>query len=97
MCLLCRRVVPLRMQMEYNLLVPYTSNRTRNVRLLRRGPPTNFGFGFSIRGGREHGTGFFVSAVEVNSEAHQQGLRVSTGDVTTPGGVSKAHGCHVKQ
>ncbi|KAF4524540.1 hypothetical protein B566_EDAN002813, partial [Ephemera danica] len=71
-----RRVVPLRLQMDYNLVVPYTSNRTRTVRLLRRGPPAAVGFGFSIRGGREHGTGFFVSAVELNSEAHLQGLRI---------------------
>ncbi|XP_046673575.1 uncharacterized protein LOC124362804 isoform X3 [Homalodisca vitripennis] len=32
--------------------------------------------GFSLRGGREHGTGFFVSAVEKGSEAHLQGLMV---------------------
>lgn len=38
----------------------------------RHGP----GLGFSLRGGREHGTGFFVSAVEVSSEAHRQGLKV---------------------
>uniref|UniRef100_A0A1B6LG89 PDZ domain-containing protein n=2 Tax=Graphocephala atropunctata TaxID=36148 RepID=A0A1B6LG89_9HEMI len=32
--------------------------------------------GFSLRGGREHGTGFFVSAVEKGSEAYLQGLMV---------------------
>jgi hypothetical protein len=32
--------------------------------------------GFSVRGGREHGTGFFVSHVEPASEAQRQGLRV---------------------
>ncbi|XP_054265919.1 uncharacterized protein LOC128988555 isoform X1 [Macrosteles quadrilineatus] len=32
--------------------------------------------GFSLRGGREHGTGFFVSAVERGSEAYLQGLMV---------------------
>ncbi|XP_059478586.1 harmonin isoform X2 [Neocloeon triangulifer] len=69
-----RRIVPLSQQMEYNLLVPYTSNRTRNVELQRRGP--SYGFGFSIRGGREHGTGFFVSFVEANSEAFFQGLKI---------------------
>ncbi|XP_069675086.1 harmonin isoform X2 [Periplaneta americana] len=53
--------------------------RIRTVRLHRRlvanhgGPPN---FGFSVRGGREHGTGFFVSAVEQGSEAHCQGLRI---------------------
>lgn len=54
--------------------------RTRTIVLHRRltgnhhGPPN---FGFSVRGGREHGTGFFVSAVEQGSEAHCQGLKVS--------------------
>ncbi|XP_021925111.1 uncharacterized protein LOC110832430 isoform X3 [Zootermopsis nevadensis] len=53
--------------------------RMRTIRLHRRltgnhpGPPN---FGFSVRGGREHGTGFFVSAVEQGSEAHCQGLKI---------------------
>ncbi|PNF22296.1 hypothetical protein B7P43_G02935, partial [Cryptotermes secundus] len=53
--------------------------RTRIILLHRRltgnhhGPPN---FGFSVRGGREHGTGFFVSAVEQGSEAHCQGLKI---------------------
>lgn len=38
-------------------------------------PPT---FGFSVRGGREHSTGFFVSHVEPASEAYNQGLKVNT-------------------
>ncbi|XP_035772891.1 uncharacterized protein LOC118456341 [Anopheles albimanus] len=33
-------------------------------------------FGFSIRGGLEYGTGFFVSAIERDSEADRQGLKV---------------------
>ncbi|XP_053689280.1 serine-rich adhesin for platelets [Sabethes cyaneus] len=33
-------------------------------------------FGFSVRGGLEYGTGFFVSAVESDSEAERQGLKV---------------------
>lgn len=63
------------------------SSRVRTVRLVRpiHGtlPPPGLTFrhgpslGFSIRGGREHGTGFFVSHVETGSEAHRQGLRVS--------------------
>ncbi|XP_062700480.1 PDZ domain-containing protein 7 isoform X2 [Aedes albopictus] len=59
-----------------------SSQRVRLVRLTR---PQSYAhghfngggnFGFSIRGGLEYGTGFFVSAVEKNSEADQQGLRV---------------------
>ncbi|XP_072159723.1 uncharacterized protein [Bemisia tabaci] len=50
----------------------------RSVRLSKR---HGFGaaqpsLGFSIRGGHEHGTGFFISAVENGSEAHSQGLKV---------------------
>ncbi|XP_071452653.1 uncharacterized protein [Hetaerina americana] len=71
------RLVPPRLQMEYNLLAPYTSSRVRTVRLVRSvGSPMSGSavFGFSIRGGREHGTGFFVS--EVGSDARSAGLRV---------------------
>ena len=50
--------------------------RVRVVRLLRprKAAPA---FGFSLRGGREYATGFFISKVELNSEAHLQGLKVS--------------------
>lgn len=62
-------------------------SRVRTVRLVRPPcggtlPPPGLtcrhgpGLGFSVRGGREHGTGFFVSQVEVGSEAHRQGLKV---------------------
>ncbi|KAJ3659498.1 hypothetical protein Zmor_011183 [Zophobas morio] len=53
-------------------------NRHRNGAL----PPPNATYrhgpslGFSVRGGREHGTGFFVSHVEQGSEAYRQGLKV---------------------
>ncbi|KAF6199796.1 hypothetical protein GE061_006094 [Apolygus lucorum] len=46
----------------------------RSVRLNRRPPPAKLGF--SLRGGKEHGTGFFITAVEPNSEAFNQGLMV---------------------
>lgn len=62
------------------------TNRIRTVRLVRplhhNLPPPSLtckhgpSLGFSVRGGREHGTGFFVSHVEPASEAHRQGLRV---------------------
>ncbi|XP_031763240.2 uncharacterized protein LOC113523624 isoform X2 [Galleria mellonella] len=55
--------------------VPAAERRVRVVRLLRprRAAPA---FGFSLRGGREYATGFFVSKIEFNSEAHLQGLKV---------------------
>ncbi|ETN58810.1 harmonin [Anopheles darlingi] len=70
---------------------PGTGNaqpRIRIVRLvrpqshaaLRSAPPSvptsGANFGFSIRGGLEYGTGFFVSAIERDSEADRQGLKV---------------------
>ncbi|TMW45248.1 hypothetical protein DOY81_009672 [Sarcophaga bullata] len=33
-------------------------------------------YGFSVRGGKEFSTGFFVSSVDRNSEAEQKGLRI---------------------
>ncbi|CAF4954505.1 unnamed protein product [Pieris macdunnoughi] len=49
--------------------------RVRVIRLLRprKAAPA---FGFSLRGGKEYATGFFVSKVEHSSEAHLQGLKV---------------------
>lgn len=49
--------------------------RVRTVTLIRR---PGVRLGFSLRGGKEHGTGFFVTAVEPNTEASQQGLLVSS-------------------
>ncbi|KAK8740435.1 hypothetical protein OTU49_002907 [Cherax quadricarinatus] len=46
--------------------------RIKLVRLVRRNGES---YGFSLRGGREHGTGFFISHVEPGSEAFLQGLR----------------------
>lgn len=50
-------------------------SRVKVVKLVRRHGES---YGFSLRGGREHGTGFFISHVEQGSEAFHQGLRVST-------------------
>ena len=48
-------------------------NTTKCV-LLRRNQ--EIGFGFSIRGGVEHGTGIFISNINRYSDAHAQGLQV---------------------
>ncbi|XP_071534307.1 uncharacterized protein [Panulirus ornatus] len=48
------------------------AGRVKVVRLVRRNGES---YGFSLRGGREHGTGFFISHVEPGSEAFLQGLR----------------------
>ena len=47
---------------------------TRTVQLARR---RDGSLGFSLRGGREHGTGVYISQVEPNSSAQLHGLKVS--------------------
>lgn len=51
---------------------PHTGNRNN----LTLGHPPFSSYGFSIRGGREFGTGFFVSSVVKGSEADLKGLQV---------------------
>ncbi|XP_011290677.2 myb-like protein I [Musca domestica] len=60
-----------------------TSTRIRLVRLFRPHtrrvlvtPGATPSYGFSVRGGKEYNTGFFVSNVDRNSEAEQKGLRI---------------------
>lgn len=53
---------------------PHTGNRNN----LTLGHPPFSSYGFSLRGGREFGTGFFVSNVVKGSEADLKGLQ--TGD-----------------
>ena len=48
----------------------------RTVQLTRRRDDGSLGF--SVRGGREHGTGVFVSHVVPNSDAQLHGLKVSS-------------------
>lgn len=48
---------------------PHTANLTI-------GHPLISSFGFSLRGGREFGTGFFISNVMKGSEADVKGLRI---------------------
>ena len=49
-------------------------SRIRSVKLKRSSPEEPFGF--SVRGGHEHGTGIFVSHVEPRSIAHKSRLKV---------------------
>ena len=53
---------------------PKRKNASTKVLLLRR--HREIGFGFSIRGGVEHGTGIFVSKINRYSDAYAQGLQV---------------------
>lgn len=50
--------------------------RNRNNNSLTIGHPPFSSYGFSLRGGREYGTGFFVSSVVKGSEADLKGLQI---------------------
>lgn len=54
------------------LMRPHTGNRSN----LTLGHPPFSSYGFSLRGGREFGTGFFVSSVVKGSESDLKGLLV---------------------
>ena len=49
-------------------------NRAIKELILKRHP--EIGFGFSVRGGIEHGTGIFISSIHQYSDAISQGLQV---------------------
>ena len=52
--------------------------KQKEKKLILSRHPKN-GFGFSIRGGKEHGTRIYISGVNTYAKAYQQGLTV--GDV----------------
>jgi hypothetical protein len=52
---------------------PHTTGNHANLTI---GHPLISSFGFSLRGGREYGTGFFISNVMKGSEADVKGLKV---------------------
>ncbi|KAG5683612.1 hypothetical protein PVAND_012885 [Polypedilum vanderplanki] len=52
---------------------PHTGTNHANLTI---GHPLISSFGFSLRGGREFGTGFFISNVYKGSEADMKGLKV---------------------
>lgn len=65
------------------LLRPHTGNRNN----LTLGHPPFSSYGFSLRGGREYGTGFFVSSVVKGSEADLKGLQVGDQIIRVGGGT----------
>ena len=54
----------------------YPKRKTNSTKLLFLRRKEEVGFGFSIRGGVEHGTGIFVSSVNKYSDAYTQGLQI---------------------
>ena len=59
----------------------------RNIYMEQMGPRQKTGLGFYIRGGKEHGTGIFVSYVDTGSVAQKQGL-VAGDQIVSVNGIS---------
>lgn len=66
---------------------PHTGNKNN----LTFGHPPFSSFGFSLRGGREYGTGFFVSNVVKGSEADLKGLQVGDQIVRVGGSTGNSY------
>jgi harmonin len=65
---------------------PHTGNQSN----LTFGHPPFSSYGFSIRGGREYGTGFFISNVARGSEADLKGLTVGD-QIVRVGGITGSY------
>ena len=64
-----RKLIPTKQQMLYDSLLPHAAAAVdARIRVIRIAPKTlNQPLGFSVRGGFEHGIGFYVSEVERDS------------------------------
>uniref|UniRef100_A0A3P8WHN0 Usher syndrome 1C n=1 Tax=Cynoglossus semilaevis TaxID=244447 RepID=A0A3P8WHN0_CYNSE len=68
-----RPLIPLKHQVEYDLLTPKRSRKLKEVRLDR----TNHeGLGLSVRGGLEFGCGLYISQIVKDGQAANVGLQV---------------------
>ncbi|KAK0151595.1 Harmonin [Merluccius polli] len=68
-----RPLIPLKHQVEYDLLTPKKSRKLKEVRLNRTHPD---GLGLSVRGGLEFGSGLFISQIVTDGQAGNVGLQV---------------------
>ncbi|XP_056138604.1 harmonin [Lampris incognitus] len=68
-----RPLIPLKHQVEYDLLTPKRSRKLKEVRLDRTHPE---GLGLSVRGGLEFGCGLFISQIIKDGQAGTVGLQV---------------------
>ncbi|XP_075894132.1 harmonin isoform X1 [Nelusetta ayraudi] len=68
-----RPLIPLKHQVEYDLLTPKRSRKLKEVRLDRT---HREGLGLSVRGGLEFGCGLYISQIVKDSQAWNVGLQV---------------------
>uniref|UniRef100_A0A3Q1GQ99 Harmonin n=1 Tax=Acanthochromis polyacanthus TaxID=80966 RepID=A0A3Q1GQ99_9TELE len=68
-----RPLIPLKHQMEYDLLTPKRSRKLKEVRLDRT---HRDGLGLSVRGGLEFGSGLYISQIVKDGQADNVGLQV---------------------
>uniref|UniRef100_A0A4W5KM23 Harmonin n=1 Tax=Hucho hucho TaxID=62062 RepID=A0A4W5KM23_9TELE len=68
-----RPLIPLKHQVEYDLLTPKRSRKLKEVRLDRTHPE---GLGLSVRGGLEFGCGLFISQIVKDGQAGNSGLQM---------------------
>ncbi|XP_067445350.1 harmonin isoform X4 [Thunnus thynnus] len=68
-----RPLIPLKHQVEYDLLTPKRSRKLKEVRLDRT---NRDGLGLSVRGGLEFGCGLYISQIVKDGQAGNVGLQV---------------------
>ncbi|XP_059917527.1 harmonin [Gadus macrocephalus] len=68
-----RPLIPLKHQVEYDMLTPKKSRKLKEVRLNRTHPD---GLGLSVRGGLEFGSGLFISQIVKDGQAGNVGLQI---------------------
>ncbi|KAM9377483.1 harmonin-like [Pholidichthys leucotaenia] len=68
-----RPLIPLKHQVEYDLLTPKRSRKLKEVRLDRT---HRDGLGLSVRGGMEFGSGLYISQIVKDGQADNVGLQV---------------------
>uniref|UniRef100_A0A665UJ83 Harmonin n=1 Tax=Echeneis naucrates TaxID=173247 RepID=A0A665UJ83_ECHNA len=68
-----RPLIPLKHQVEYDLLTPKRSRKLKEVRLDRA---HRDGLGLSVRGGLEFGCGLYISQIVKDGQANNVGLQV---------------------
>ncbi|XP_034071853.1 harmonin isoform X2 [Gymnodraco acuticeps] len=68
-----RPLIPLKHQVEYDLLTPKRSRKLKEVRLDRT---HRDGLGLSVRGGLEFGSGLYISQIVKDGQAGNVGLQV---------------------